>query len=51
MRPVDEITAVFASALDIAQSLNDLDAQLLAICGLWGLHYYSGEIRAAFSIV
>jgi predicted ATPase/DNA-binding winged helix-turn-helix (wHTH) protein len=51
MRPVDEIRTVFASALDIAESLNDLDAQLSAIYALWGLHYYSGEIRAAFSVV
>jgi predicted ATPase/DNA-binding winged helix-turn-helix (wHTH) protein len=51
MRPVDEITTVLASALDIAQSLNDLDAQLSAICGLWGQHYASGKTRAALSLL
>ena len=50
MRPVDEIKTALASALVIAQSLSDRDAQLSAIYGLWALDNYSGESRAALPL-
>jgi predicted ATPase len=48
--PVGETRTVLATALDIAESLNDLDAQLWAMWGLWMLHYFSGESHAALSL-
>jgi len=50
LRPVDQIRTVFASTLDIAQSLNDLNAELMASYALWGLHYWTGEPHAAFRL-
>ena len=50
MRPVDKVRTALTIALDIAESLNDLDAQLEAMYALWMVHYYSGETRSAFSL-
>jgi predicted ATPase/DNA-binding winged helix-turn-helix (wHTH) protein len=50
MRPVDKVRKALTIALDIAESLNDLNAQLEVMYGLWMVHYYSGETRSALSL-
>ncbi|MBV8651003.1 MAG: LuxR family transcriptional regulator, partial [Alphaproteobacteria bacterium] len=49
-RPIDKTTTVFATALDIAERLNDMNARLWAIYGQWMLHFYTGQIRAALRL-
>jgi hypothetical protein len=44
---VDRAMAALTTALDIAEKLNDMDARLWANYGLWMLHFYTGQIRAA----
>jgi predicted ATPase/DNA-binding winged helix-turn-helix (wHTH) protein len=50
MRSVEKNRIIVAKALEVAESLDDLDAQQRALWGLWILHTYSGECRAAQSI-
>jgi predicted ATPase/DNA-binding winged helix-turn-helix (wHTH) protein len=50
MGPVERTRAVLATALELAQSLDDIDAQMWAIWGQWVTHYYSGENRIALSL-
>lgn len=45
--PIDKTRIVLTEALDIAEQLNDGHARLWAIYGLWLLHFYTGQIRAA----
>jgi predicted ATPase len=50
MRFVEKNRIIVAKALEVAESLDDLDAQQRALWGLWILHTYSGECRVAQSI-
>jgi hypothetical protein len=49
MRPLKRTRTELATALNIAESLNDMDAELWTLWGLFTLHYYSGESRAALA--
>jgi predicted ATPase len=49
MRSLDRTKTVLATALDIAEHLNDVDARLWTLWGLWTLHFYSNDSRAALS--
>jgi predicted ATPase len=51
MGPVKRIRAVVAKALDLAEDLDDVDAQMWAIWSLWVTHVYSGENRVALSLL
>jgi predicted ATPase len=51
MGSVKRIRAVVATALDLAEGLDDVDAQMWAIWSLWVTHIYSGENRVALSLV
>jgi predicted ATPase/DNA-binding winged helix-turn-helix (wHTH) protein len=48
--PLERTRKFLETALEIAESLNDADGRLSALRGLWMLHYYSGESRAALSL-
>jgi predicted ATPase/DNA-binding winged helix-turn-helix (wHTH) protein len=50
MGPVERTRVVAARAFEIAESLNDLDAQLRALFAQWSIHYTIGECHAARSI-
>jgi predicted ATPase/DNA-binding winged helix-turn-helix (wHTH) protein len=50
MGSVKRIRAVVATALDLAEGLDDVDAQMWAIWSLWVTHIYSGENRVALSL-
>jgi hypothetical protein len=50
VQPVERTRTALMTALDIAESLNEVDAHLWAIYGLWMLNHYSGESRVAFSL-
>jgi predicted ATPase len=47
MGPVRKIREEVAAALDLAEALDDVDAQMWAIWCLWVTHIYSSENRAA----
>ena len=47
--PTQQTRTILAIALRSAESLNDMDAQLRALWGLWMLHYFSGKSHAALS--
>jgi predicted ATPase len=49
MRSRKRTRTELATALDIAESLNDVDAELWTLWGLCTLHYYSSESRAALA--
>jgi len=51
MGSVKRIRAVVATALDLAEDLDDVDAQMWAIWSLWVTHVYSGENRVALSLL
>ncbi len=50
VRPIGATRAVLAAGLDIAESVDDPEAVLWALWGLWTLHCYSGECRAALGL-
>ncbi|HKX07477.1 MAG TPA: winged helix-turn-helix domain-containing protein, partial [Stellaceae bacterium] len=50
MRPVESTRKVVEKALEVAVTLDDLDAQQRALWGLWILYTYSGQCRIAQSI-
>jgi predicted ATPase len=50
MGGVDRSREVLGAALEIAESLDDVDAQLRALWALWALRFQLGQIRAAQSI-
>jgi predicted ATPase len=45
--PVDESRLVFSAALDVAKRLEDMDAQLRALWGLWTVCLVNGECQTA----
>ena len=47
MGGVDRSTKVLGTALEIAESLDDVDAQLRALWALWALRFQLGQFRAA----
>jgi predicted ATPase len=51
MGPVERGKAVLTHALELAERLNDRDAQLRALWALWALHFNLGETRVAQAIV
>jgi predicted ATPase/DNA-binding winged helix-turn-helix (wHTH) protein len=46
---VERTGIVLSAALDLAESLRDLDAQVRALWTLWALHFNTGDYRAAQS--
>jgi predicted ATPase len=51
MGSVERAKAALAKALELAESLDDSEAQLRALWGLWALHFNIGETRATQLIV
>jgi predicted ATPase/DNA-binding winged helix-turn-helix (wHTH) protein len=50
MGPVDRAKEVLSKALEAAEDLDDVDAQLRALWGMWALHITIGECYAAHRI-
>ena len=50
MGSVERSKLVLSAALEIAESLDDLEAQLRALWGLWAVRFNSGDCHAAQSI-
>lgn len=46
--PGPEADAAYGRALEIAESLDDVDYQIRVLWGLWSSHFNSGRIRVAF---
>jgi tetratricopeptide (TPR) repeat protein len=46
MGPVERTRTVLAKSLEIAERLDDVDAQLQTLGTLWVFHFYCGECRA-----
>ncbi len=51
MGPVERGKAALTHALELAEKLQDRDAQLRALWALWALHFNIGETRVAQAIV
>ena len=51
MAPVTRLRGVIATALELAETLDDVDAQMWAIWSLWNTHLYSGETLTALSVL